>query len=45
MDFSPGKEVEALLGRVRAFMDEHIYPREVELHMALDEEVGPGVPY
>ena len=45
MDFLPGEEVEALLGRVRSFMDEHIYPREVELHMALDEEVGPGVPY
>ena len=45
MDFSPGEEVEALLARVRAFMDEHIYPREVELHLALDEEVGPGVPY
>lgn len=45
MDFSPGTEVETLLGRVRSFMDEHIYPREVELHLALDEEVGPGVPY
>ncbi len=26
-------------------MEAHIYPREAELHAALDEEVGPGVPY
>ena len=26
-------------------MEARIYPREAELHAALDEEVGPGVPY
>jgi acyl-CoA dehydrogenase len=45
MDFDPGSEVEGLLERVRSFMDEHIYPREAELHEALDAEVKPGVPY
>jgi len=45
MDFDPGPETESLLERVRGFMEAHIYPREAELHAALDEEVGPGVPY
>ena len=45
MDFDPGPETEQLLERVRAFMEARIYPREAELHAALDEEVGPGVPY
>jgi len=45
MDFDPGSEVEGLLERVRSFMDEHIYPREAELHEALDAEVKAGVPY
>ncbi|MGA1212190.1 MAG: acyl-CoA dehydrogenase family protein [Solirubrobacterales bacterium] len=45
MDFDPGPETEGLLERVRGFMEAHIYPREAELHAALDEEVGPGVPY
>ena len=45
MDFDPGPETESLLERVRGFMEAHIYPREGELHAALDEEVGPGVPY
>jgi len=45
MDFEAGSEVEGLLGRVRAFLDEHIYPREAELHQAVDDEVKPGVPY
>ncbi len=31
--------------RVRAFMDEHVYPNEREAMVALDEEVKPGVPY
>ena len=26
-------------------MDEHIYPREAELHQAIDDEVAPGVAY
>ncbi|MCB0857764.1 MAG: acyl-CoA dehydrogenase family protein [Solirubrobacterales bacterium] len=45
MDFEPGSEVEGLLQRVRSFMDEHIYPREAELHQAIDDEVAPGVAY
>jgi acyl-CoA dehydrogenase len=45
MDFSPSPQVEQLLERVRAFMDEHVYPNEREASEALDEEVGPGVPY
>jgi acyl-CoA dehydrogenase len=45
MDFEPGAETEELRNRVRSFMDEWIFPREVELHEALNAEVGPGVPY
>ena len=45
MDFEPGSEVESLLERVRSFMDEHIYPREAELHQAIDDEVKAGVAY
>ena len=45
MDFEVGDEILELRDRVRAFMDEHIFPREAELHEALDREVGPGVPY
>ena len=45
MDFQVGDEILELRDRVRAFMDEHIFPREAELHEALDREVGPGVPY
>ena len=45
MDFEAGAEVEGLLERVRSFMDEHIFPREAELHQALDDEVKPGVAY
>ena len=45
MDFEPGAEILELRDRVRAFMDEHVFPREEELHEALDAEVAPGVPY
>ena len=45
MDFSLGDRLEELLGRVRSFMDEHIYPVEAEAIAALDEEVRPGVAY
>jgi acyl-CoA dehydrogenase len=45
MDFQVDEEILELRDRVRAFMDEHIFPREAELHEALDLEVGPGVPY
>jgi acyl-CoA dehydrogenase len=45
MDFTPSPEVAALRERVLDFMDEHVYPAEGEIMAALDEEVGPGVPY
>jgi acyl-CoA dehydrogenase len=45
MDFSPTPEVEALRERIRAFMEEHVYPSELEAMRALDDEVAPGVAY
>jgi acyl-CoA dehydrogenase len=45
MDFEPTPEVAALRERVLDFMDAEIYPAERELTEALDDEVGPGVPY
>ncbi|MEX0992397.1 MAG: acyl-CoA dehydrogenase family protein [Solirubrobacterales bacterium] len=39
MDFSPSPRVEELSERVSAFMDEHVYPVELEAMRALDEEV------
>ena len=43
MDFAPSDRVAALLDRVNEFMEEHVYPVELEALQALDEEVGPGV--
>jgi acyl-CoA dehydrogenase len=45
MDFTPTPEIERLRERVRAFLDEHYYPVEMEVLRALDEEVAAGVPY
>jgi acyl-CoA dehydrogenase len=45
MDFNPSPEVAQLRERVLDFMDDEVYPREREIMEALDEEVGPGVPY
>jgi len=45
MDFSPGDRVEGLRDRIRAFMDEHVYPVEAEAMAAIDDEVRPGVAY
>jgi acyl-CoA dehydrogenase len=45
MDFSPSPQVESLRERILAFMDEHVYPNEREVHEGLDAEVEPGVPY
>ena len=45
MDFAPSQRVEALRERIDAFLDEHVYPVELEALQALDDEVGPGVPY
>jgi acyl-CoA dehydrogenase len=45
VDFTPSDRVADLLERIRAFNDEHVYPVEREAMEAIDEEVGPGVPY
>ena len=45
MDFTPSPEVATLRERVLDFMDAEIYPVEREIMEALDDEVGPGVPY
>jgi acyl-CoA dehydrogenase len=45
VDFNPSPAVESLLERIEAFMDEHVYPNELEVMTALDDEVKPGVPY
>jgi acyl-CoA dehydrogenase len=45
MDFKPSPEVATLRERVLDFMDAEVYPVEREIMEALDEEVGPGVPY
>lgn len=45
MDFAPSDRVVALRERINAFLDEHLYPVELETLRALDEEVGPGKPY
>ncbi len=45
MDFEPSPRVEELRERIRAFLDEHVYPVEMEALRALDDEVRPGVAY
>jgi acyl-CoA dehydrogenase len=45
MDFSPSDRVKSLSERLGAFLDEHVYPVELEALHALDAEVKPGVPY
>jgi acyl-CoA dehydrogenase len=45
VDFDLSPRCEELLGRIRAFQEEHVYPIEAEALRALDEEVRPGVPY
>ncbi len=45
MDFKPTPQVDELRERVRAFMDEHVYPVEAESIASIDREVGPGVAY
>src|ERR671910_1443141 len=45
MDFNPSPRVDELRERIRAFLDEHVYPVEMEALRALDEEVRPGVAY
>ena len=45
MDFELSPRAEELRDRVRGFMDEHVFPVELEALRALDDEVRPGVPY
>jgi acyl-CoA dehydrogenase len=45
MDFSTSARVDELRGRIAAFLDEHLYPVELETLQALDDEVQAGVPY
>ena len=45
MEFEITPRVEELRERVRAFMDEHVYPVELEAMRALDQEVRAGTPY
>src|SRR3954453_22739745 len=45
MDFSPSDRVKSLTERLDAFLEEHVYPVELEGLHALDAEVKPGVPY
>src|SRR5687768_14771722 len=45
MDFSPSDRVKSLTERLNAFLDEHVYPVDLEALHALDEEVKPGVAY
>jgi len=45
MDFELSPQVDELRDRVRAFMEEHVFPAEAEALRALDEEVASGVPY
>jgi acyl-CoA dehydrogenase len=44
MDFTPTPQVESLLERIREFNEEHVYPVEMELLKALDEEVTVETP-
>src|SRR3954453_14387722 len=39
MDFAPSDRVQKLSDRIEAFLDEHVYPVELEALHALDEEV------
>ena len=45
LDFTPSPQVESLRERIRAFLEEHVYPVEREAMLALDDEVAPGVAY
>lgn len=45
MDFEPSDRAKELSRRVRAFMEEHIYPQELEIEEALDREVDETTPF
>ncbi len=44
MDFNPTPQVESLLERIKEFNEEHVFPVEMELLRALDEEVTVQTP-
>ncbi|MEA2450546.1 MAG: acyl-CoA dehydrogenase, partial [Thermoleophilaceae bacterium] len=44
MDFAPSARVEELRSRIEAFVEEHVYPRELELLHELDDEVSVETP-
>jgi acyl-CoA dehydrogenase len=44
MDFTPTPQVESLLERIKEFNEEHVFPVEMELLKALDEEVTVDTP-
>jgi acyl-CoA dehydrogenase len=44
MDFNPTPQVESLLERIKEFNEEHIFPVEMDLLRALDEEVTVRTP-
>ena len=44
MDFAPSERVEELRGRIDAFVEEHVYPVELELLHELDDEVTVETP-
>jgi acyl-CoA dehydrogenase len=44
MDFTPTPQVESLLERIREFNEEHVYPVEMDMLRALDEEVTVETP-
>jgi acyl-CoA dehydrogenase len=45
VDFDLSPQVTELRDRIRAFLDEHVYPVEADALGALDAEVALGVPY
>jgi acyl-CoA dehydrogenase len=45
MDFELSPRTEELRDRIREFLDEHVFPVELEALRALDDEVRPGVAY
>jgi acyl-CoA dehydrogenase len=44
VDFAPSSRVEELRGRIDAFVEEHVYPVELELLHELDDEVTVATP-
>ena len=45
MEFEPSDRAKELSGQVREFMDAHIYPNEMAIEKALDDEVNAETPF